>query len=525
MPDVVVDRLRIHTPRAAGPAPDPRASARALDLALPFPGRQVLIVRRLAVASGDRPAARALLETMRRHAGRPGDGPVDPQAEAVIFSDEAEALLCLTRDVVNGRADHWYWAGRLAAHPAHTMTRGEVLSRLWTAQPRWVPPVLTRLARDEPEVAALALRSLSSGASELIARTVAREYGVPSPQPPAFSAPPKGALPGGSASAAGQESLAAPNRHATNGQVNTEGLRPGTPSPDARGPSAPAGHSGACRSAESLPAAARQLLELAIVIAAGPVSSTLAVPAPTEANPPAAVLITAADSPSAPGQEQRATEQSPPTSHQPGTAAVPSAAAILTMATQTDDATDTAALGRFLPDLNPMTKQWGSDTPAWSGSASTTASAIASATYAIALMQCTGAFRAADACGETGWAAVEGTVRWLLSGLPRRPRQVALTDPLLSVLSVLDGRAPTVPTPALPDLATRRPMLALLSAHRVPRAAFARAGTVHVSRTHVDVVFPINAIDLCVRAAGLDQDPGWVPSLGRVVLVHFEGGA
>ncbi|HEY5247092.1 MAG TPA: hypothetical protein VIJ15_01380, partial [Dermatophilaceae bacterium] len=63
-----------------------------------------------------------------------------------------------------------------------------------------------------------------------------------------------------------------------------------------------------------------------------------------------------------------------------------------------------------------------------------------------------------------------------------------------------------------------------LSAQRVPRAAFARAGTVHVSRTHVDVVFPINAIDLCVRAAGLDQDPGWVPALGRVVLVHFEGG-
>ena len=519
MPDVVVDRLRVHASPAGGAAPDPRASARALDLALPFPGRQVLIVRRLTVAGGDRPAARALLETMQRHAARPGEGPVDPHAEAVIFADEAEALLCLTRDVVNGSAGHWYWAGRLPAHLAHSSTPGEVLSRLWTAQPRWVPAVLTRLAADEPDLAARALHALSPGASELIAWTVAREYGVPSPQPSAFSSHRRRALPGSSTPAASQASLSLPD-----GQPTTEGLRDGAPSPGARGLSAPADRSGAEGSAEPLPAATRQLLELAFVIAAGPVPSLLVVPARAETNSLAAVKITASDSPSVPAQEQRATVQSPTSSRRSGTAAVPSAAAMVTTASPVNRPADSVAVGRPQPGVNLMTKLSDGGIPAWSGAASTTASAIASATYAIALMLRTGAFRVAEARGETGWAAVGGTVRWLLSGLPRRRCQVALRDPLLLVLSALDGRPRAVPQPALPDLATRRRMQALLSAQRVPRAAFARAGTVHVSRTHVDVVFPINAIDLCVRAAGLDQDPGWVPALGRVVLVHFEGG-
>ena len=150
MPDVIVDRLRMHASPRSGPAPDPRASARALDLALPLPDRQVLIVRRLAVAGGDRVAARARLETLQRQAVRPADGPVDPHAEAVVFADEAEALCCLTRDVVNGRTARWYWAGRL---PAHAATTGEVLCWLWAGRPRWVPAVLSRLARDEPAVA------------------------------------------------------------------------------------------------------------------------------------------------------------------------------------------------------------------------------------------------------------------------------------------------------------------------------------------------------------------------------------
>lgn len=49
-----------------------------------------------------------------------------------------------------------------------------------------------------------------------------------------------------------------------------------------------------------------------------------------------------------------------------------------------------------------------------------------------------------------------------------------------------------------------------------------RPGRVFATRTHVDVVLPLDAASLPVRRAGLDRDPGWVPELGRVVAYHFE---
>jgi hypothetical protein len=48
-----------------------------------------------------------------------------------------------------------------------------------------------------------------------------------------------------------------------------------------------------------------------------------------------------------------------------------------------------------------------------------------------------------------------------------------------------------------------------------------RPGAIVVTRTHVDVLFRYNQVDLAVRRAGLDIDPGWVPWLGRVVQFHY----
>lgn len=48
-----------------------------------------------------------------------------------------------------------------------------------------------------------------------------------------------------------------------------------------------------------------------------------------------------------------------------------------------------------------------------------------------------------------------------------------------------------------------------------------RHAWVSVSSTHVDLVFALNAIDLRVRRAGLDADPGWLPWFGRIVALHF----
>jgi len=52
-----------------------------------------------------------------------------------------------------------------------------------------------------------------------------------------------------------------------------------------------------------------------------------------------------------------------------------------------------------------------------------------------------------------------------------------------------------------------------------------RRATVRFSETHIDIVFPLSEVNLEIRRAGLDLDPGWVPWLGRIVAIHFAEGA
>ena len=48
-----------------------------------------------------------------------------------------------------------------------------------------------------------------------------------------------------------------------------------------------------------------------------------------------------------------------------------------------------------------------------------------------------------------------------------------------------------------------------------------RSGRIACGYTHLDVTFALGDVDLRVRRAGLDFDPGWLPWLGRVVGFHF----
>jgi hypothetical protein len=49
-----------------------------------------------------------------------------------------------------------------------------------------------------------------------------------------------------------------------------------------------------------------------------------------------------------------------------------------------------------------------------------------------------------------------------------------------------------------------------------------RPAVVYITRTHIDVLLGLGQIDLNVRLAGLDRNPGWLPALGRVVSFHFD---
>jgi hypothetical protein len=49
-----------------------------------------------------------------------------------------------------------------------------------------------------------------------------------------------------------------------------------------------------------------------------------------------------------------------------------------------------------------------------------------------------------------------------------------------------------------------------------------RPGLLHSTATHLEVGFGLNQVDLRIRLAGLDLDPGWLPWLGRVVRFRYE---
>ncbi len=61
----------------------------------------------------------------------------------------------------------------------------------------------------------------------------------------------------------------------------------------------------------------------------------------------------------------------------------------------------------------------------------------------------------------------------------------------------------------------------LLRSRGIAVASLMSPGLVRVTSTHIDVVLSLEDVDLAVRVAGLDRDPGWVALLGRIVLFHF----
>jgi hypothetical protein len=51
-----------------------------------------------------------------------------------------------------------------------------------------------------------------------------------------------------------------------------------------------------------------------------------------------------------------------------------------------------------------------------------------------------------------------------------------------------------------------------------------RAGHIASTRTHLDILFTTEQMDIRIRKSGLDIDPGWVAWLARVVQFHYDDG-
>ncbi len=56
----------------------------------------------------------------------------------------------------------------------------------------------------------------------------------------------------------------------------------------------------------------------------------------------------------------------------------------------------------------------------------------------------------------------------------------------------------------------------------VAQAVLLYPARLYVTSSHIDLVMSLDDISLPVRLAGLDRDPGWLPTWGRVVKFHFE---
>ena len=63
-----------------------------------------------------------------------------------------------------------------------------------------------------------------------------------------------------------------------------------------------------------------------------------------------------------------------------------------------------------------------------------------------------------------------------------------------------------------------------MTLHGDLRQLIAREGKIAVSRTHLDILFEAKQMDIRIRRAGLDIDPGWVAWIARVVKFHYDHG-
>lgn len=475
-----IGTLRLHGRSSDVRRLDARTAVEALDLAAAT-DRRVLVVRRLQVTANDPDAARLRLAELRRKAAHPALGEVDPRADAVEFSDEAEALLCLSADVVCGcAADRWWWSGKL---PSHTRTPAETLVVLWTARPRWVPEVLSSWLSTQPRRAVEALSILPPAGAELVLDAVLANY-VP--------AAVRRTRVGG-----GDQGPARLQRAATLAPYPADVALDVPPARVAAARQRVAQRLGPLVG-ERLAAPSYALLAAAVVLAEQPSWA---------ATPEFIAWLelerseTSATSPVALGMAPEGTPDE-----------------------QQDESSPAAAVTPIRP-VRPNPPPEGDQEPSWqqrpwAGGGPSTETGLATMLYAVNLVRWFDLTRLGS--GATGWSVVEAVARWLLRGLPAGRRRALLSDPLLPLLAQLDGRPDGVPTPVRLGNAIR-PALRFLRSHDLATTTFTQPGTVFVSRTHVDVVLDIHQIDLAARTSGLDQDPGWIPELGRVVLFHFEG--
>jgi hypothetical protein len=143
---------------------------------------------------------------------------------------------------------------------------------------------------------------------------------------------------------------------------------------------------------------------------------------------------------------------------------------------------------------------------------------------------CGGVWYLLNLMDALGWFAAPLSPWLLLAALARRLLHDAKPDPLWALLAELsEARGDPHNLSAAAgwlDAGRFDTAWAWLAAHlEQPDALPAKLmqpAQLFITRTHIDILFSLEQIDLDLRRAGLDRDPGWVAALARVVTFHFE---
>jgi hypothetical protein len=108
----------------------------------PLPGRIARQFAAAPVASNEwESAAQSQLDVLYRRAARPALGPVPLSAEAVLFADYAELLVCLALSWNVSMASAWWWKFVLRT----SVPRPSAWVDVWAEHPQYVPSALRQL--------------------------------------------------------------------------------------------------------------------------------------------------------------------------------------------------------------------------------------------------------------------------------------------------------------------------------------------------------------------------------------------
>ncbi len=514
---VVVRRLRYRGP--------PALRGRVLDTLdsapwPPLPATEYLFLRRLRIRGAWWAMAGLTQRTAAEQAARavPGWHPDARGADAVRFASLAELLACLSIDLSRPRSGQaWYWALWQALFE---LPPGEALTRLWSEHVLELPALFAELEARQAWAAAMA--TVSAAGLERLLAAICTTTGWRAPHPPATPTPSPGE--GRTASVAAEAPARLPVRASAR---RSAWLRLIRGAPPARRP--PLRRLAMLTLAwEFEPQAVHRPQRLAVW-------SQALEPERAGSPPPMAGGATPhpASPPATPGRPAKGVA---PASPGPGPRKAP-------RQTRGGGGTvpgPTVPPGPAVPPLPPSRQAArGAPAPALSrtddgappGTAATTDPGPARGTESFHTRQ-GGLFYLLNVLNRP-WVLdllrdepAGGWRRLYRLGLALGLRMEPALGQFLAARLDLDHPARLGTVPPLPGEA----LLLTRLHHDWGRYGFWGPGLLSVaaridhSPSHLDAHYPLESIDLEIRLAGLDQDPGWLPWLGRVVSFHYEAG-